>query len=709
MDSGIYCLNTICHINKIPFDIKKTVHEFTQNGEHITESNIIRAANSLGFKSKAVKYPVAELNNSLLPAIGQDNEGNFFIIAKVRKKSNGSNEFLIKKHNQNNVSLLSDDELAEFSTQRLILFRKKSQPSNNDSFVFGLSWFIPALKKYKITFTEVIIASFFVQVFALATPLFFQVVMDKVIVHQGLTTLDVLGIGFLCIAIFEMLLGGLRNYLFSHTTNRVDVELGAKLYRHLLSLPLAYFESRQVGQNVARVRELENIRNFITGSALTLIIDLVFTLVFFAVMALYSTTLTLIVAATIPAYILLSIFVTPILRKRLEQKFSYGAQNQAFLVESITGAETIKSLSLEPNMQHTWENQLAEYVSSAFKSQHLSNIANQIAGFIGKLTVILIIWIGAYQVMYGDMTVGQLVAFNILAGRVTAPVLKLVQLWQDFQQAGISVKKLGEILNTPSETTASQTQSNLPSIKGDIDLNNVTFRYGPNSPAILDDFSLQIKAGEKIGIIGRSGSGKSTITKLVQRLYPIEKGKVCVDGLDLSTVDTTWLRKRIGIVLQNSFLFNKSIRENIAITNPAMPLERVIQVAKIAGAHDFIVDLQEGYDTMVTEMGANLSGGQRQRIAIARALITNPKILIMDEATSALDYESEKIIQNNMEEISKGRTVIIIAHRLTAVKDCDRIVVLEKGKIVEIGSQSELLKKNGYFSKLYNLQASDNI
>lgn len=529
--------------------------------------------------------------------------------------------------------------------------------------------------------------------------------MDKVLVHKGLTTLDVLAFGFFVIALFNALLSGIRTYIFSHTTNRVDVELGSKLYNHLMGLPLPYFEARQVGQSVARVRELDTIRNFITGSALTLCIDLLFTFVFFGVMWYYSPTLTLLVMATIPLYILLSVVITPMLRARLDSKFKHSAENQAFLTESITGVETVKACAVEPQMQRKWEDQLANYVNASFSTQHLSNISNQIAGFISKMTTLGIIFFGAYAVMEGKMTVGMLIAFNMLAGQVSGPILKLVQLWQDFQQAGISLKRLGDILNTPREPGFNPHRSTLPKLEGAINFDKVRFRYTPNGPVVLDDVQLQVKAGEVIGIVGRSGSGKSTLTKLIQRFYVPEAGRVLVDGVDLSVVDTTWLRRNIGVVLQENFLFNRSVRENIALANPGLPMAMVVRAAKLAGAHDFILELPEGYDSLVGEQGCNLSGGQRQRIAIARALISNPKILLFDEATSALDYESERVIQENMGAICQGRTVFIIAHRLSTVRQCDRIIVMDKGRIVESGSHEQLIEKNGYYAKLHSYQS----
>ena len=710
MDSGLFSLVTILRVQGMPAEPEQLQHQFAKPGQPLGSQELLRAAKKLGLKARQLDTSFSRLNNASLPAIGIDNDGEFFVLARVSsheagtEKSADADKVLILRAGASQPVAMSRSELESIWSGQLILVTKRG--GLLDSFKeFDLSWFIPSLVKYRKLFGEVLLISFFLQLFALVTPLFFQVVMDKVLVHKGFTTLDVLAFGFVVVALFDAVLGGLRTYIFAHTTNRVDVELGAKLFNHLVSLPLAYFESRQVGQSVARVRELETIRNFITGSALTLVIDLLFTFVFFAVLWFYSPTLTLIVLGTLPFYIALSVYITPILRHRLDEKFKHGAENQAFLVEAVTGIETLKAMSVEPQMQRKWENQLSSYVTASFRANNLNNVANQIAGFVNKITTLLIIWWGAHLVIDGSLSVGQLVAFNMIAGRVSGPILKLVQLWQDFQQAGISVKRLGDILNTPKEPGYNPNRSTLPELKGRVSFENTSFRYRPDGPQILNNVSLDIKPGEVIGIVGRSGSGKSTLTKLVQRMYVPESGRVMVDGVDLAMVDTAWLRRNIGVVLQENFLFNRSIRENIALANPGLPMDAVVHAAKLAGAHEFILELPEGYDNPVGEHGCNLSGGQRQRIAIARALITDPRVLIFDEATSALDYESERIIQNNMTSICRNRTVFIIAHRLSTVRQCDRIVVVDKGQIVESGTHDQLLAMKGYYSTLHGYQS----
>ena len=468
---------------------------------------------------------------------------------------------------------------------------------------------------------------------------------------------------------------------------------------------MAHFANRRVGDSVARVRELENIRNFITSSALTLVIDLLFTFVFLAVMFLYSPLLTWIVVAAFPFYIGISAGLTPLFRRRLDEKFQRGAENQAFLVESVTGVETLKSMAVEPQMQRRWEEQLAGYVAASFRVLSLGNTASQVVQLVSKLVTAGVLFFGAKLVIDGDLTVGELVAFNMLSGRVSAPVLRLAQLWQDFHQARLSVARLGDILNTPAEPAYDPARSALPAIRGHVAFEHITFRYRIDGPEVLRDVNLDVPPGQVVGIVGPSGSGKSTLAKLLQRLYVPESGRVLVDGVDLAVVDATRLRQQMGVVLQENVLFNRSVRENIALTDPALPIERVMAAATLAGAHDFILELPEGYDTVVGERGSSLSGGQRQRIAIARALVTDPRILIFDEATSALDYESERIIQENMRQIVQGRTVFIVAHRLSTVRRADRIITLERGRAVEDGTHDELIRTGGRYAMLHRLQA----
>ena len=698
IDTGAACLVLLLRFFGMPGDVEAIRHEFGEAEKPLGTRDVLRAARKFGLKSRSIKTTWDRLRKTSLPAIAQMHNGDFIVLGQIAE-----DKILIQSPSSKGPQTLSRKEFENIWGEEVILITQRA-PILGKGGKFDISWFIPVLLRYKRIFSEVIVASFFLQVFALVSPLFFMVIIDKVLVHRGLTTLDVLVFGLLVVSIFEVLLGLLRTYIFSHTTNRVDVELGAKLFDHLLKLPLSYFQARRTGESIARVRELENIRNFITGSSLTLVIDLFFTFVFFAVMYVFSPTLTWIVLSSIPFYVLLSILVTPVLRRRIEEKFQRGAVNQAFLVESISGVETLKAMAVEPQMQRRWEDQLAGYVGASFKTTHLGNISGQTAQLISKVTLALTLYFGALMVVGGDLTVGQLVGFNMLSQRVIGPILRLANLWQDFQQARISVDRLGDILNTPTEPRQNINRATMPQIKGFISFEDVIFRYKHDGPEVLRRVNLTVKAGEVIGIVGPSGSGKSTLTKLVQRLYLPESGRVLVDGTDLAMIDTSWLRRQIGVVLQENVLFNRTVRDNIALSDPGMTMERVVAAAKLAGAHDFILELPEGYDTEIGERGNTVSGGQRQRIAIARALVSNPRILIFDEATSALDYESEVAIQQNMRDICKGRTVMIIAHRLSAVRDADRIVTIESGEITEQGTHKELISRGGRYAKLHALQ-----
>ena len=698
MNSGLECFVLIAKFYQIPVNSDSLIHDLGKSpDESIDSLDIVRGYKKIGLKSKSIPYNKDKIDEYPLPAIIENQDGTFEILAKTDDKN-----VLIQNTSQKTPSLLRKEDFVKIKIKNIILITKRSSILSSD-FKFGFKWFVSELHKYRKYIIDILIASFFIQILALVTPLFFQITIDKVLVHNSLSTLDVLAIGFVLVVLFEVILSGLRTYVIAHTASRIDASLSSKLFNHLCYLPIHYFKSRRVGDTVARMRELENIRNFITSTSVTLIIDLFFTIMFFVVMAYYSWTLTFVVMAGIPFYIIIATVVTPLLRSKLNDKFKCGAENQAYIVESITGIETVKSMSLEPKFSNKWNDNISNYVNTNFDVTHLGNISTQLTSLVNKLTTIGILWFGSQLVLLGDLTIGGLIAFNILSGRVSAPILRISQLWQDFQQVNISVERLSDILNTPVEYK-NKNSLKLPQIKGDISINNIKFKYNNDRPYVLDDISLSITSGEIIGIVGTSGSGKSTLTKLIQRLYLPENGNILIDGVDISLVDPAWLRQQIGVVLQENFLFNKSIRENIAIGNPIISDEKIIESSVLAGAHDFIVALPEGYDTILGEQGSGLSGGQKQRIAIARALINNPRILIFDEATSALDYESENIIQKNMKQICTNRTCLIITHRLNSVKNCDSIIVMKEGKIIERGTHTELLSQNGYYKKLNSYQ-----
>jgi subfamily B ATP-binding cassette protein HlyB/CyaB len=695
-DPGLAALVLIARFHSIAADANQLRHGAAMKSAAFDERELLLGARSLGLKAQKVTVAAERLSKTPLPALAIDRGGRHFVLAGC----NAETALIVEAGQTSPTTAAPADVMARCGGQFLLFASRASLAGELSRFDF--SWFIPAVVKYRRLLLEVLLVSAVLQLFGLVSPLMFQVVMDKVLVNRAFNTLNVVCIALFVSSTFEVVLTGLRNYVFAHTANRIDVELGARLFRHLLALPLAYFGARRVGDTVARVRELESIRGFLTGQALTAVIDLFFSFIFFAVMFTYSVWLTVVVIVSLPVYAAISLTLNPVLRQRLNEKFARNADNQSFLVEAVSAAETVKSMAVEPQFTRRWDTQLAAYVAAGFRVTSLGVVGQQLIQYVGKLVTLFTLYLGAKLVISGKLSVGELIAFNMMSQRVAAPVLRLAQLWQDFQQIGISMSRLGDILNSRSEVP--QSRQALPSVKGDIGFQKIRFRYRPDGPPVLDDISLEVHAGQVIGIVGRSGSGKSTLTKLLQRLYIPEQGRVFIDGIDLALADPAWLRRQIGVVLQENRLFNRTIRENIAVTDPGAPLEAVIDAARLAGAHEFISEMPEGYDTVVGEHGSNLSGGQRQRIAIARALLTNPRILIFDEATSALDFETERIIAENMRAMCSGRTVFIIAHRLTAVRHADQIIAMDKGRIVERGKHEQLLEQRGYYAHLVSLQ-----
>jgi ATP-binding cassette, subfamily B, bacterial len=571
---------------------------------------------------------------------------------------------------------------------------------------FNLSWFIPAVWKYKGLLTEVLLASFTLQLLGLTTPLITQVVIDKVMVQESLPTLDVMAIALFCVAIFESILGILRLFIFTHTARRLDLSLSAQLFRHLMRLPLAYFESRRVGDTIARVQELEQIRQFLTGTALTVILDSIFAVVYLALMFYYNVPLTFVALAVLPLFATLTIVATPILRNWLNETFNRSADSQSFLVETITGIHSVKAHAAEPVARDRWEGLFARFIRTGFKASTTSNISSNIGDFLTNFSTMLILWFGAKLVIEQKLTVGQLVAFQMLSGRVTGPLLRLVQLWQNLQQVLLSVDRIGDILNVSPEAELG-TGLVLPPLKGQVTFEQVFFRYRPNFEAILRGISFSAEPGQFVGIVGRSGSGKSTLSKLLQRLYQIESGRILIDGFDIKSADLASLRQQISVVLQEDFLFNGSILENITLGNPDITAEQVVEAARLAVAHDFISQLPYGYESNVGERGTALSGGQRQRIALARLFLSQAPILVLDEATSALDSETEQQVLQNLQKISANRTVFLIAHRFAPLKRADLILVLEQGVIAERGTHSQLLQQKGLYWSLYQRQQAN--
>ena len=684
LDPGLYCFVNIAQFHGLPADPEQISHALAIDPKvGMSKTDMLRAARSLKLKAKSASVSYKTLAKIPLPAVVGLKKEKFALLARVDNE-----KLLMLMPDGTPPTVLTKAQFERKWTGRVVLFTQRFWKEADRK--FNLKWFIPTIIKYKKPLLQVLLAALVVQIIGIFTPILTQVVIDKALAHHSVSTLDVIVGGLIIIALFEGMLGIARNYIFTHTTSRIDVILSSRLFRHLFALPLRYFETRRVGDTTARVLELERIRAFLTGTPMTALIDISFMFVYIIVMLFYSVTLTWVVLGSLPVFAILSWIITPLLRQRLDEKFNTGAESQSYLVESITGAQTIKSFALEPQLQKNWEGRLSNYVRASYKTNLLSGNAGALGQLVQKIFDIAILWVGAHMVMAGNLTIGGLIAFRMLSGRVSGPVLRLVQSWQDFQQTGISMKRLGDIFNTKSEPTLDPSKSRLPSITGDVRFEHVRFRYTPDSPEVIRDVSFGIRPGTVVGVVGRSGSGKSTISKLLQRLYVPESGKILIDGVDIATTDPSWLRRQIGVVLQENFLFNASIRDNIAVHVPSS-----------------IAELPNGYDTMVGEKGEGLSGGQKQRIAIARALLHNPKILIFDEATSALDYESENIIQKNLKQITAGRTVIIIAHRLSTLKSVDKIMAIDRGQLVEYGTPAVLLKKNGLYAYLHRQQSGD--
>lgn len=572
---------------------------------------------------------------------------------------------------------------------------------------YNLEWFYRVILHYKHVLLEIMLASAFLQAMGIMMPLFTQVVIDKVIGNGGMSTLTVLGIAVLVLSLMQAVLSGVRTHILNQTSTKLDAILGTRLFRHLVALPVPYYEHRRVGDTIMRVNMMTGIRNFLTGTAMTTILDAIFSVVFIAVMLYYSVDLTLIALVIVPLYGVQTVWAVPHFFAKMRRAFGAQMAQRSFLIEAVTGMQTIKALAIEPQFIKKWERQVCRTIQANFDMAAFNLLIGGGNGAISTVSTLVILWVGGYKVMNGEFTLGQLIAFQMLSAQAIGPLTKILTMWPQIQQAFFGLRCLSDILHSRIEPVLLPSPAGLKVIRGDIEVRDVSFRYRLDLPQAVQGVSFHVKEGEKLGIVGRSGSGKSTLAGLLQKIYIPEAGTVSVDGTDLAKADYPWLRRQLGVVQQDSYLFEGSVRENIAAARPTASMEEVIRAAELAGAHEFILELDEGYDTMVGERGASLSGGQRQRVAIARALLTDPRILIFDEATSALDYESERIVMKNIERIAKDRTMVIIAHRLVTVEHCDRIIVMDHGKIAEEGTPAELLQRGGIYAKLHAQQTID--
>ncbi len=700
IDTGLACLIAIAKFYNIPADYRQLERAYVLTEGSVDFTTIVRAARDLKLKARSYSgLTEADLERLVYPALIQMKSGRKIVITTIR---DGDIYIMDPVFSQQPVKAERYKLLMDWTGDAILFTRRYELAKKHTK--FGFKWFLPVVSKYAPFLRSVLWMSLILQLIGLASPFFVQNIIDKVLVHRASDALDILVLGMIICTIFQNWILALRGYLFTNICSKMDVALSSRLFKNITALPLSYFQKWQVGDVVSRLGELQTLRSFITGSSLTIVLDMVFAVVYFCVLFLYSSILSVIVLVMIPLFVILNLIVAPIFKRMINERFLIASENRSFLIETITGIHTVKATSVENNFIRRYEEMLARLVKSSFNVINLANIANSIGTFFFSMFNLVILWIGAYNVMEGAISVGELIAFQMIAGQLIAPIMRLINQWQYFQQIRVSMERLGDIMDEETEPAFNPSRTTLPSLRGEIALEKLAFSYTPEGGKVIDNINVRIPAGMKVGIVGRSGSGKSTLTKLIQRLFLPDSGRIMIDGVDIAQVEPAWLRRQIGVVLQDSKLFSGTVEENIRIAFPNATHADVVKAAKMAGADEFISSFQNGYETFVGERGSLLSGGQRQRIAIARALISDPRILIFDEATSALDYESENIIMQNIEPIAEGRTMVMIAHRLSTVRNCDAIIVIEKGKIVEAGSHDELLKRNGVYAKLYQSQ-----
>jgi ATP-binding cassette, subfamily B, bacterial HlyB/CyaB len=701
LDVGVACFQMLSKYFNMPFRkevIHRVLSEQLQRTEHLSLPLCGAVSELMGLNPQLVNVPAKAITRLEGPCLvrWQDSLALIYELTETE---------LIIAVPELGLRAYKPQEFIETwgeGGEVLLLQKTKETPQER----FGLSWFLPSIQKHKRVLIEVFVASFFVQLFALANPLMIQVIIDKVISQNSVDTLGYLIAFLIVINIFEALLTTLRTYLFVDTTNRIDLTLGSEIIDHLLRLPLRYFEKRPVGEISTRINELEKIRQFLTGTALTVVLDAFFSVIYIVVMVLYSPLLTAVTLSIIPVFIGLTLIFSPTIRRELRVKAERNAETQSYLVEILTGIQTVKAQNIELRSRWQWQERYSRYVSMGFKNTITSTLASQASSFLNKLSRVLIIGMGAYLVLDGKLTLGQLIAFRIISGYVTSPIMRLAQLWQNFQETALSLERLADIVDHPEEGEEDRNNIPMPAIKGEVTYDNISFRFKSTGPLQLKNVSVKFAPGTFVAIVGESGAGKSTITKLLSRLYSPEGGRILIDGYDINRVELYSLRRQIGVVPQDTLLFEGSVLENISLTNPDATTEEIIAAAQIAAAHEFIMTLPNGYNTRVGERGSALSGGQRQRIAIARTILQQPAMLVMDEATSALDYTTETEVSRNLKEALNGRTVFFITHRLGTIKNADTIVMMDSGSIVEQGTHEELMALRGRYHYLYQQQES---
>jgi len=703
--TALECLVKIARHHGVDLAVDRLRHTYAVGDIPVSQTQLLRIAKESGFRARKTRLTWDELLRlrDAYPALIELANGNWIVVLAAGEDTTSE-------------ALLIFDPLAERPEPLLVgkgsfclnwlgdaVLIKRNQSHSSTPRPFGFRWFVPELIRERRLFADVAVAAILLYALGLITPIFFQLVIDKVLVHESFSTLYVLAAGAIVALVFDSIFTFLRRYLLLYATNKIDIRIATKTFGHLLGLPITFFEHISAGVLVKHMQQATRVREFLTGRLFVTALDALSLFVFLPVLALYSVKLTgLVLAFTALSGVVVALLVGPF-RRRLFNLYQAEGERQAMLVETVHGMRTVKSLAMEPLQGRAWDDRCAQSVSMRFGVEKISAVAQSVTGFLEKMMTLGIICLGALDVFSGTMTIGALVAFNMLAGRVSGPLVQMVTMVHEYQEVALSVKMLGEVMNQQQERGGKR-EGLRPDLKGQIEFEDVSFRYGPDGPPALDDISFTIPAGTVFGIVGRSGSGKTTLTRLISGLYPIQQGLLRIDGFDARELDLVHLRKSLGFVLQDNFLFRGTVRENIACVKRGATLDEVAQAAKLAGADEFIERLPRGFDTMLEENAENLSGGQRQRLAIARALITNPRLLILDEATSALDSESETIIRRNLKRIAEGRTVIIVSHRLSMLADADAILVIDRGRIVDIGRHDSLLTQCTTYRHLWNQQ-----
>ncbi|MBD2417611.1 peptidase domain-containing ABC transporter [Anabaena cylindrica FACHB-243] len=699
-DCGAACLVMVSRYWGKRFSVNRLrdIANVDRNGASLR--GLLTAAESLGFATRPVKASLNQLAKQKLPAIAHWEGKHYIVVYEITSKHVIVADPAIGQRTLSHLEFKADWTGYTLLLQPTAMLKEAKDTSTP-------FWqFFELLKPHSLIMLEVFIASIFIQIFGLITPLFTQLILDRVVVQRSELTLTAVGIGLLLFSFFRVAMMGLRQYLLDHMANRIDLALIVGFIRHTFRLPLSFFESRYVGDIISRVQENRKIQRFLSGEASSILLDLFTVFIYVGLMLWYSWKMALLALVIVPPFALLALIATPFLQRISREIFNAVAKESSYLIEALTGLRTVKATAVEQTVRWHWEELLNKEVKTNFSGQIISNRLQIFSNLIQSLATTGLLWYGAYLVIQNELTIGQLVAFNMLLGNIITPFQRLIVLWNQLQEVVIAVERINDVLDTePEEDLQHQPRQNLPQLKGNIRFDNVTFRYHPESDInIIENLSFEIKPGQMVALVGRSGSGKTTLSKLVLGLYPPTDGKVLIDGQDITSISLRSLRQHVGVVDQDTFLFGGTIRENISLGHPGVPLIEVIEAAQLAGADEFIKKLPMGYETQIGEGGGLLSGGQRQRIAIARALLGNPRLLILDEATSHLDTESERIIQQNLNTILKGKTTLVIAHRLSTVKNADLILVLDRGVLIESGNHEELMSKRGHYFYLNQQQ-----